>query len=117
MLDRHFEEIYVTGGLSASAVWLQIAADMFGAVVAVPETSEGSARGAAMLAMIALGMKTDLQDFQGFFTPRQRVYPDDKAAEIYREQYKLFLSKLNQTKKSNNIGLAQPGEEFPEIGV
>ncbi len=110
VLDRHFEEIYVTGGLTASAVWLQIAADMFGAVVAVPETSEGSARGAAMLAMIALGMKSDLRDFQGLFTPRQRVYPDDKAAEIYREQYKWFLSKLDQTKKSNNTGLTQSPE-------
>ncbi len=94
-LDRHFTEVYVTGGLTASAVWLQIAASMFGSVIIVPETSEGSARGAAMLAMISLGMKSGIQDFQGLSKPIQRIPPDENAWMIYQQQKQRFSMILN----------------------
>jgi len=98
--DRHFEEVYVTGGLTASKVWLQIAADMFNAVIAVPETAEGSARGAAMLAMISLGMRSGLEDFQGLFVPSQRILPDETASRVYQEQHRRFLHILAQIRGS-----------------
>jgi len=99
LLARQFQEIYVTGGLTASTVWLQIAADMFGASVIVPETSEGSARGAAMLAMIALGMKSGLDDFEGLSVARKRVDPNMSAHGYYQEQYLRFLHALQQAGK------------------
>jgi len=97
-LDKHFTEVYATGGLTASAVWLQVAADMFGSVIIVPETSEGSARGAAMLAMLSLGMKSGIQDFQGLSTPIQKIYPDNDARIIYQEQKQKFSIILNSAK-------------------
>jgi gluconokinase len=99
LLDRQFEEVYVTGGLTASSLWLQIAADMFGASVIVPETSEGSARGAAMLAMIALGMKSGLDDFDGLSVAKRRVDPNMSAHGYYQEQYQRFLHALQQAGK------------------
>ena len=95
LLDRQFEDVYVTGGLTASSLWLQIAADMFGASMIVPETSEGSARGAAMLATIALGMRSGLDDFEGLSVPSRRVKPDQPAHEYYQEQYQRFLIALS----------------------
>lgn len=99
LLDRQFEEVYVTGGLTASSLWLQIAADMFGASVIVPETSEGSARGAAMLAMIALEMKSGLDDFDGLSVARVRVDPNLSAHGYYQEQHQRFLHALQQAGK------------------
>lgn len=96
-LNRSFDETYVTGGLTSSAVWLQIAADMFDSVIVVPETSEGSARGAAILAMFSLGMKSGIQDFQEMSAPLKRVVPVESASRIYREQRDKFLIMLNNT--------------------
>jgi len=93
-----FQEIYVTGGLTASRVWLQIAADMFGATVVLPQTSEGSARGAAILAFISLGIRSGLDDFKGLFDPKDRIYPVDKAHEYYQDQHQRFLTVLEKTK-------------------
>lgn len=99
MLKKPFDEVYVTGGLTASPIWLQIAADMFGSTVIVPETSEGSARGAAMLAMISLGLKSDLGDFQGLFTPKQRILPRRAVHEFYETQFDQFMRALDLTRK------------------
>jgi len=73
---------------------------MFNAVIAVPETAEGSARGAAMLAMISLGMRSGLEDFQGLFVPRQRILPDETASRVYQEQHRRFLHILAQIRGS-----------------
>ncbi len=97
--QRHFDEVYVTGGLTASPVWLQIAADMFGATVVVPETSEGSARGAAMLAMISLGWKSGLEDFHNLFIPKEKIAPRQSVHEIYEEQNHRFMRILDLTIK------------------
>ncbi len=94
-----FQEVYVTGGLSASRVWRQIAADMFGATVISPQTREGSARGAAILALISLGMRTGLDDFEGLFAARERITPDPKAHEYYQYQHQRFLAALGHTKQ------------------
>ena len=99
LLDKRFDEVYVTGGLTASPVWLQIAADMFGATVILPETSEGSARGAAMLAMIALGMKSGLQDFHRLSSPRERIYPTESGYAYYQAQQQRFMDALDQTRQ------------------
>jgi gluconokinase len=99
LLDKEFREVYVTGGLAASSVWLQIAADMFGASVLVPETTEGSARGAAMLALLALGERSRIEDFQSVFTVKRLVVPEESARLYYHDQYMKFLQILEETRK------------------
>jgi gluconokinase len=101
LLNKEFREVYVTGGLAASSVWLQIAADMFGASVLVPETTEGSARGAAMLALLALGERSRMEDFQSLFTPQRLVVPEESARLYYHDQYRKFLEILEQTRKQS----------------
>jgi gluconokinase len=109
-LDRHFSEVYVTGGLTASEVWLQVAADMFGSTIALPVTSEGSARGAAMLAMLALGMRSSYQDFDGWSEPARKVYPNPASQAVYREQRQRFLSAL----EASRAGVAVKDENSAE---
>lgn len=87
--DIQFDEVYVTGGLSTSSHWLQIAADIFGHPVGTPKNVEGSARGAAMLALVALGKRSSYADFptleKQFLQPREAVHLQ------YQDQYKMFL--------------------------
>lgn len=78
------EEIRVTGGLLGSSTWLQIAADMWGTRILVPESPEGSALGAAVLAWVALGMAHDLEVAQDMVRPARIVEPDESRRVFYR---------------------------------
>jgi gluconokinase len=100
LLNGQFSEIRVTGGLTASPTWLQIAADMLGAPILVPESAEGSARGAAMLAMIALGSRSDIQDFADLIVARKRVDPRAEIHAYYEKQYQRFQDLLEYARSS-----------------
>lgn len=81
-----FREIRVTGGLAASPLWLQITADMFGLPVVVPDLTDGSARGAAILGWNALGQTDRMADHAKPFQVKARVEPGDEAHKQYQKQ-------------------------------
>ncbi len=95
MLNGQFNEIRVTGGLISSPLWLQIAADMFGTPIVVPESAEGSARGAAILAIISLGLKSNIEDFADLVITQRRVHPREKIHAYYQKQYQRFKKLLD----------------------
>jgi gluconokinase len=78
------EEVRVTGGLLGSSTWLQIAADMWGTRILVPESPEGSSLGAAVLAWVALGMASDLGVVRELVSPARVVEPDADRRIFYR---------------------------------
>jgi gluconokinase len=100
LLNGPFSEIRVTGGLTTSPTWLQIAADMLGAPILVPESAEGSARGAAMLAMIALGLRPDIRDFADLTVARKRVDPREEVHAYYEKQYQRFQELLEYARST-----------------
>ncbi len=81
-----FREVRVTGGLSASPLWLQIMADMFGLPIVVPDLTDGSARGAAILGWSALGGSDRLAGDASPFQVRARAEPRDEAHTLYQQQ-------------------------------
>jgi xylulokinase len=90
-------EIRLTGGGSRSAVWRQIAADVFGCPVVCPANEEGAAYGAALHAMWVRdgrqGGKVSIEDLAGRFIrldESTRAVPDPKAIEVYRRHQALF---------------------------
>jgi len=99
MLNSQFNEIRVTGGLTSSPLWLQIAADMFGTPIAVPESAEGSARGAAMLAIVSLGLKSNIEDFADLVVAQKRVHPREEIHAYYQTQYQMFKELLDFSRK------------------
>lgn len=80
------EELRVTGGLLNSSAWLRIAADMFGARLFVPQSAEGSALGAAVMAWAALGMAPDLTAAEALVHPRGMLEPNPATHRLYLEQ-------------------------------
>jgi gluconokinase len=97
-LGVQFQEIRVTGGLSSSALWLQIAADMFGVPIVVPASVEGSARGAAILALIALGQRSSPEEFADPVLNQARVYPREEIHIYYQKQNRKFQKLLDFTR-------------------
>jgi gluconokinase len=100
MFNGQFNEIRVTGGLTSSPLWLQIAADMFGTPIVVPESAEGSAKGAAMLAIVSLGLRSNIEDFADLVVAQKRVHPREKIHAYYEKQYQTFKKLLDCARNS-----------------
>lgn len=100
-------EVRVSGGLTASPLWLQIAADMFGVPVAVSDTAEGSARGAAILGWLALGEKSGLDDFAGLFPEQAKILPRAEVTSLYQVQRESFLHILELVRNYAPLGHVQ----------
>ena len=90
-------EIRLTGGGSRSAVWRQIAADVFNCPVVCPANEEGAAYGAALHAMWVARYARDAASAITDFTDRfvrldegTRAEPNPAAAATYREMQALF---------------------------
>ncbi len=119
-------EIRATGGFAKSSLWCQIMADVLGREVKIPEVREGSALGAAILAMRGLELINDLQQ-AGNFTRIHTIYRPDAANHqkyqhlygVYQEiYYKLGLEfkKLYQLGLSNapTVNLSGEGGTWPK---
>lgn len=86
------EEVAVTGGLCRSAATLQVIADVLGLPVVVPPGHEGSARGAAVLAWLALGVLPDLETAGRLaLADRPRILPTHEAQAVYRHRFEEFV--------------------------
>jgi len=83
--------VSATGGFVKSEVWPGLVADVLGREVTFPTDHQSSARGAAILAMRALGMIDALEEAPRAEPSHTRV-PGAAAAEVYGDMYQLFLS-------------------------
>ncbi|WP_454828621.1 xylulokinase [Pseudoxanthomonas wuyuanensis] len=96
-----FDRIVLTGGGSKSAAWRQMAADVFGLPVDVPEQAEGAAFGAALQALWSLrhegGDAVSLAALameHVALEPALAAHPDPVRTAAYGEHYARFLQHL-----------------------
>jgi gluconokinase len=85
-------EIRATGGFARSALWRQMLADALGMPVGFPGGHEGSAFGAALLGMDALGLVGGIDRAAELVTVDEVVEPDAGAAEVYADLLPTFAS-------------------------
>ncbi len=79
------------GGGAKSPLWQKIVADVMQMPVELPQTEQGPAYGAAMLAMVGCGeYKTAEAAALSIVKVRETVFPDEHKAELYRERYAIF---------------------------
>jgi gluconokinase len=83
-------EVRATGGFARSALWRQMLADALGMPVGYPSGHEGSAFGAALLGMEALGVVESIDVAADLVAIDEVVEPDPAAAEIYAAQLPIF---------------------------
>lgn len=92
------DELRVSGGFTASAVWLQLMADITGKKLIVVQAEDASAIGAAYLAVQTgkfpdFSLKNDVQQ-------KEIIEPDFKNHLIYTQYYQLFKKLYENTKES-----------------
>jgi len=103
-------EIRLTGGGSKSAVWRQIAADIFDCEVVCPAHEEGAAYGAALHALWVYendrGHNLSIEEIASRFVTldeRTRVAPQRKAVEVYKELQGLFEHVASDLRRSFSL--------------
>ncbi|HMK63124.1 MAG TPA: FGGY family carbohydrate kinase [Acidimicrobiales bacterium] len=93
-LDLAGPEIRVIGGGARSSLWMQIKADVTGRVTRSVLQTDAAAVGAAMLAGVAAGVFTDLEDAVRRVVRLAPVHyePDPSRTEVYTEGYARYRS-------------------------
>lgn len=79
-----------TGGFARSPFWRQLLADVLGLPVGFPEQHDGSALGAAVVGLHALGLVDDADDLAGRIAIAETRVPDPAAAGRYAELLPVF---------------------------
>ncbi|OKL39729.1 gluconokinase [Pontibacter flavimaris] len=92
--------IYANGGFCFSELWVQMLADVTGKKVQLTEIREGSAFGAAIMGMYALGLLPSLEAAESMIRVRRTLEPDQKNHETYARSYAIFESLYPKLKES-----------------
>lgn len=97
--ESTIKSIYVSGGFTRSAEWVQVFTDLFGKKVKVSGHGDASSIGAALMGMRSLKMINSWKEADRF-VPATKIYtPDKKRTKIYRRNFDVF-SKLYELLKS-----------------
>ena len=87
---QEVREIRATGGFARSPLWCQMLTDALGMPVAFAEGHDGSAFGAALLGMEALGLVASIERAVDLVRIDRTLDPDPAAAAVYAEHRPLF---------------------------
>ena len=81
------------GGGAKSPLWRHIIADVLNAEIIIPEVEQGPGYGAAILAMVAAGEYSSVEEAVAkIVKTKERIAPNAKKAALYEEKYKVFKS-------------------------
>lgn len=90
-LGAKVDAVRASGGGAKSAFWRQVLADIFDRPIATLETQEGSAYGAALLAMAGTGQFASVEEAcQATIAESNRTAPAVNVAAGYQAAYKTF---------------------------
>lgn len=97
------EHIRSTGGGAKSRLWNQLKADMLGVPVATLQTSEGGSLGTAMLAGVATGVYSSLDEAVRTLIREQDHYePRREMVQRYNERFELYRQLYPALKEINH---------------
>lgn len=84
------DEVRATGGFARSDMWRQLLTDVLGMPVGFAAEHEGSALGAALLGMQALGLIDSIDRAAELVPTTETLEPDTGAARVYAELRPVF---------------------------
>lgn len=83
--------IKITGGASKSEVWMQMFADAMGIPVELVKEEESGAKGAAMLAAVAVGVYSNISEaYENMKASSRILKPDISRYALYQKKYERF---------------------------
>lgn len=94
------QRVVVTGGGAARRGWLQDKADALAAPIQVADDRESTARGAALLSGVALGLYEDLNDAYSATQPHLYELHPSRDSSRYMEQWSEAVSAVSDLERS-----------------
>ncbi|HUQ65483.1 MAG TPA: gluconokinase [Flavitalea sp.] len=91
--------IYASGGFIRSRKWVTLLADILGKNISLTHAEDSSAAGAAMMGMIALGIRADIQEMKSFFSVKEIFKPDMQDREVYMRNYSVYSTLYQKFKE------------------
>ena len=85
------ETIYVNGGLAQIGILMQMLADIFGKAIHIQENEEGSAFGALLLGMKALGLMGDFAEAKNMIRIHKTYEPNATNHAVYQQLFDVFI--------------------------
>ena len=104
--------VVLTGGLSRAPIMPRLLADVLGREVAVPDQSEGSIGGAAIIALHGAGLVYGLA-FAGGPPPGHTVAPDPSTADLYERRFREHGQLVGAMRSLDLRGGDSPAGEAP----
>jgi gluconokinase len=101
-LETMHDVVHLTGGITATRLWVQILADMLGVPLMVLDVADASAIGAGLLGMYALGL-IQADEIPGRVEPGPVYAPDSERHAFYRQHHREYkalrrgMATLNET--------------------
>ncbi|TPE44207.1 gluconokinase [Pontibacter mangrovi] len=92
--------IYANGGFAFSELWVQMLADVTGKKVQLTETPEGSAFGAAIMGMYALGLLPSLEAAESMIRVCRTFEPHPERGQVYGKLFAVFEELYPKLKSS-----------------
>lgn len=94
----HFSasRIYMSGGITHSDVWLQLAADVFDCEVFALENPEGSAKGSVLLGLLAFGVINEPDELSAPAAEYRIFRANENNHKIYQDQFAHFEDTLKR---------------------
>ncbi|MEJ7693444.1 gluconokinase [Daejeonella sp.] len=88
--SENISQVNVSGGFVNSQTWMQLLADITGKRLALLQTEDASAKGAAFMAIKALGLNdgkypADIQNDRSIF-----IEPDPEKHKLYKRNFQVF---------------------------
>lgn len=99
-IGQPVEEVVLVGGGARSGFWAQMFADATGRRIVVAEGSEFGARGAALLAGIAVGVYASHSAAAATLSIAQRYTPEASAARAYDLLYPLYRHLVQSSREA-----------------
>lgn len=93
------KNIYASGGFIRSKKWITLLADVLGKTISVTHAEDSSAAGAAMMAMIALGIKKNVDDMKSFFSVKETYEPNMRDHEVYMHNFAVYSNLYEKFKE------------------
>jgi xylulokinase len=99
-LGLRIDDVRATGGGARSELWIQMQADNFESPIGRMEVDEGPAYGAGLLAGVAAGGYSSVEDAVSVVRMRgERIQPDGERARFYARLHRLYGSAYPATRE------------------
>lgn len=95
------KKIYASGGFIRSKKWISLLADVMGKNIYITHAEDSSAAGAAMMGMLAVGLKNNVNDMRSFFSEKEVYEPNPQHHEVYMRNFAVYsnlYSKFSELK-------------------